>query len=62
MISYQEQILPNGLALISHQDLSTPLVVVNLLYKVGSRNEQADKTGFAHLFEHLMFWRVCECS
>jgi zinc protease len=55
MISYQEQILPNGLALISHQDLSTPLVVVNLLYKVGSRNEQADKTGFAHLFEHLMF-------
>jgi zinc protease len=55
MISYQEQKLSNGLTLITHQDLSTPLVVVNLLYKVGSRNEKADKTGFAHLFEHLMF-------
>jgi zinc protease len=49
------KIVPNGLDADYHQDLSTPLVVVNLLYKVGSRNEQADKTGFAHLFEHLMF-------
>lgn len=55
MISYQEQKLSNGLTLIFHQDKSTPLTVVNLLYKVGSRNENSNKTGFAHLFEHLMF-------
>jgi zinc protease len=55
MIAYSEQKLNNGLTLITHQDLSTPLVVVNLLYKVGSRNEHPDRTGFAHLFEHLMF-------
>ena len=45
----------NGLTVICHTDKSTPFVSVNVLYKVGSRNEQADKTGFAHLFEHLMF-------
>lgn len=55
MIAYHEQKLQNGLTLITHQDHSTPLVVVNLLYKVGSRNEHPEKTGFAHLFEHLMF-------
>ena len=55
MISYQEKTLDNGLKVIIHEDRSTPLVAVNLLYKVGSRNEQGDKTGFAHLFEHLMF-------
>jgi zinc protease len=55
MISYRENKLSNGLTLITHQDKSTPLAVVNLLYKVGSRNEEKDKTGFAHLFEHLMF-------
>jgi zinc protease len=55
MVSYQEFLLSNGLTLISHEDTSTPLVVVNLLYKVGSRNEHPERTGFAHLFEHLMF-------
>ena len=55
MITYQEHILSNGLTLITHTDKSTPLVVVNLLYNVGSRNEHPEKTGFAHLFEHLMF-------
>ncbi len=55
MIKYQEHIFPNGLTLITHTDNSTPLVVVNVLYKVGSRNEHPQRTGFAHLFEHLMF-------
>ena len=55
MIKYQEHLLSNGLTLITHVDKNTPLVVVNILYKVGSRNEQAGRTGFAHLFEHLMF-------
>ncbi len=55
MIDYQRHILPNGLTVILHQDNSTPLVAVNILYKVGAKNEQEDKTGFAHLFEHLMF-------
>ena len=55
MIEFNEHILGNGLALITHEDGSTPLVVVNILYKVGSRNEHPDRTGFAHLFEHLMF-------
>ena len=55
MVSYQEFSLSNGLTLITNEDSSTPLVVVNLLYKVGSRNEHAERTGFAHLFEHLMF-------
>jgi len=55
MISYKENILSNGLTLITHKDTSTPLVVVNVLYKVGSKNEHPKRTGFAHLFEHLMF-------
>jgi len=55
MISYKRKILSNGLELIVHEDRSTPLVTVNILYKVGARDEQPDKTGFAHLFEHLMF-------
>jgi len=55
MIDYQRHILANGLTVILHQDLTTPLVAVNILYKVGSKNETIDKTGFAHLFEHLMF-------
>ncbi len=55
MIKFQEHILSNGLTLITHNDSSTPLVVVNILYKVGSRNEHSHRTGFAHLFEHLMF-------
>jgi zinc protease len=55
MIKYQEHILSNGLTLITHVDKSTPLAVVNILYKAGSRNEHPERTGFAHLFEHLMF-------
>ncbi|MDR1227301.1 MAG: insulinase family protein [Prevotellaceae bacterium] len=55
MINFEKQTLANGLTVIVHQDNSTPMATVNMLYKVGSRNEQPDKTGFAHLFEHLMF-------
>jgi len=55
MIEYKEHLLSNGLTLITHQDTTTPLAVINILYKVGSRNESPNRTGFAHLFEHLMF-------
>ncbi|MDR0419152.1 MAG: insulinase family protein [Prevotellaceae bacterium] len=55
MINFEKRTLANGLTVISHYDSSTPMVTVNTLYQVGSRNEQPDKTGFAHLFEHLMF-------
>lgn len=47
--------MSNGLTVIVHKDSATPMAAVNLLYKVGSKNEYEDKTGFAHLFEHLMF-------
>ncbi|HEV3167818.1 MAG TPA: pitrilysin family protein [Isosphaeraceae bacterium] len=47
--------LPNGLEVILHEDHTTPVVGVNLWYKVGSKNEKPGRTGFAHLFEHLMF-------
>lgn len=55
MIDFQKKILANGLTVIAHTDNSTPMAAVNLLYKVGSRNEEPERTGFAHLFEHLMF-------
>ncbi|WP_258102876.1 pitrilysin family protein [Marinoscillum sp. MHG1-6] len=55
MVQYTEHTLKNGLKLIVHQDRNAPIVCLNLLYKVGSRNEDPHKTGFAHLFEHLMF-------
>lgn len=55
MIQYDRFSLDNGLKVIVHQDLSTPLAVVNVLYNVGAKDENPDKTGFAHLFEHLMF-------
>ena len=55
MVAYKEHTLPNGLQLIVHEDHSSPVVCLNILYKVGSRNELPHKTGFAHLFEHLMF-------
>jgi zinc protease len=55
MVHFKREILPNGLRVLVHEDFSTPLVAVNIAYDVGSRDEQADKTGFAHLFEHLMF-------
>lgn len=55
MIHYQHFILNNGLKVYLHQDKSTPIIAVNILYNVGSKDEEAHKTGFAHLFEHLMF-------
>ena len=47
--------LPNGLTVTLHEDHKTPLVAVHLWYKVGSKDEQTGRTGFAHLFEHMMF-------
>lgn len=55
MIAFEKFTLDNGLTVIVHEDHSSPMAVLNLLYKVGARNESPDKTGFAHLFEHLMF-------
>jgi len=55
MIKFKKKILENGLTVICNEDKGTPFVSVNILYKVGSINENKDKTGFAHLFEHLMF-------
>src|ERR1700704_1102269 len=52
---YQITTLPNGLTLVLSEDHSTPIVHVNLTYHVGSKNEKSGRTGFAHLFEHLMF-------
>ncbi len=54
-IEYQEFTLPNGLRVIVHTDRKAPIVAVNLWYHVGSKNEMPGRTGFAHLFEHLMF-------
>jgi len=54
-LNYQRTFLPNGLELIVHEDHGSQMAVVNLLYKVGSRNELSGKTGLAHFFEHLMF-------
>jgi predicted Zn-dependent peptidase len=55
MIEFEEFELENGLQVILHRDESTPMVVVNTLYDVGARDEDPNRTGFAHLFEHLMF-------
>lgn len=54
-IEFKEFDLDNGLHVIMHQDNTTPIVVTSVLYHVGSKNEQPDRTGFAHFFEHLMF-------
>jgi zinc protease len=54
-IPFQKFVLPNGLTLIVHEDHKAPIVAVNVWYHVGSKNEKPGKTGFAHLFEHLMF-------
>ncbi|MEO7985478.1 MAG: pitrilysin family protein [Gemmatimonadales bacterium] len=54
-IPYQRFVLSNGLTLIVHEDHKAPIVAVNVWYHVGSKNEQPGRTGFAHLFEHLMF-------
>lgn len=55
MIHFEEFTLSNGLRVIVHEDKSTPMAVVNVIYDVGARDEDPNKTGFAHLFEHLMF-------
>lgn len=55
MIQYDRFQLANGLKVLVHEDVSTPMAVVNVLYDVGARDENPSKTGFAHLFEHLMF-------
>src|SRR5665811_1365448 len=54
-IPYERFVLDNGLTLIVHEDHKAPIVAVNIWYHVGSKNERPGKTGFAHLFEHLMF-------
>jgi len=55
MIDFDRFTLENGLRVIVHHDASTPIVAMNIIYNVGSRDEHPDRTGFAHLFEHLMF-------
>ncbi len=55
MIQFEKFTLTNGLKVIVHKDISTPIVAFNVLYNVGARDEDEDHTGFAHLFEHLMF-------
>ena len=54
-IKYEKYTLPNGLEVILHEDHSTPTVAVNTWYHVGSGDEKPGRTGFAHLFEHIMF-------
>ena len=55
MIRFEKFVLQNGLRVIIHQDESTPMAVMNIMYDVGARDEDPERTGFAHLFEHLMF-------
>lgn len=55
MIQFEKFTLANGLRVLVHEDHSTPMAVVNVLYDVGARDEDPERTGFAHLFEHLMF-------
>ncbi|MBN8677427.1 MAG: insulinase family protein [Chitinophagales bacterium] len=54
-VPYKKYVLPNGLRLIVHEDHKAPIVAINVWYHVGSKNEKPGKSGFAHLFEHLMF-------
>ncbi|MEO7674494.1 MAG: insulinase family protein, partial [Pyrinomonadaceae bacterium] len=54
-LKIKEYKLKNGLRVVLHEDKSTPVVAVNLWYHVGSKNEETGRTGFAHLFEHMMF-------
>jgi predicted Zn-dependent peptidase len=55
LVQFEKFELSNGLRVLVHQDTSTPMAVVNVMYDVGSKDEDSNKTGFAHLFEHLMF-------
>ncbi len=55
MVSFERHTLKNGLTVLAHYDASTPMVTTNLMYKTGAKDESPEATGFAHLFEHLMF-------
>ena len=55
MLQINKHTLANGLKLVHNRDVSTQMVALNVLYQVGARDEHPDHTGFAHLFEHLMF-------
>src|SRR5678816_2248890 len=55
VVNFERFSLSNGLRVIVHRDTSTPMAVVNVMYDVGAKDEDSNKTGFAHLFEHLMF-------
>jgi zinc protease len=55
MIQFEKFVLANGLRVVVHEDHSTPMAIVNVMYDVGARDEDPSRTGFAHLFEHLMF-------
>ena len=55
MVSFERFTLANGLQVLVHEDFTTPMAVLNVLYDVGARDENPNQTGFAHLFEHLMF-------
>ncbi len=55
MVLFEKHILNNGLKILVHRDPTTPMAAVNILYDVGARDEDPERTGFAHLFEHLMF-------
>ena len=54
-LKFEKYELPNGLDVILHEDHSIPMVAVNIWYHVGSKNEKPGRTGFAHVFEHMMF-------
>ncbi len=56
MIQFEKFTLSNGLRVIVHEDHSTPMAVLNVMYDVGAKDEDPNKTGFAHLFEHLDVW------
>src|SRR5580704_15287531 len=55
VLSVEKYSLPNGLTVLLHEDHKTPVAAVNVWYKVGSKDEKPGRTGFAHLFEHMMF-------
>lgn len=62
MVEFEKFFLDNGLTVIFHRDTTTPIAALNIIYKVGSRDENPGKTGFAHLFEHLMFEGSKSCK
>src|SRR5262249_28909410 len=55
LLDYRSKTLPNGLTVVSLEDFSCPIVAVHLWYHVGSKDERAERQGFAHMFEHMMF-------